>query len=120
VFAGCGVGSVVQKSQNLRAVSIKGNPLKSKMKVVRFVLAFFGASVAGSVYALDVNGILPLGTKGGWHVSEAIVLVLQGLLLFLVARAVRRGPKPVPELTSAHPSHVVALKSNIQVVAKSA
>lgn len=111
---------VVQESENLRAVSIKGNPLNSKMKVVRFVLAFFGASVAGSVYALDVNGILPLGAKGGWHAPEAIVLVLQGLLLLLAARAVRRGPKPVSELASTHPSHVVALKRDIQVVAKSA
>lgn len=90
------------------------------MKLVRFVLAFFGVSVAGSVYALDVNGVLPLGASGGWHVSEAIVLALQGLLLLLVARAVRRSPKPVSELASAPPSRVVALKSNIHPVAKSA
>jgi hypothetical protein len=67
--------------------AIRGVPVKTK--IVRIILATASVSLAGTTYAIGLNDVLPAAGIG-WHAPEAVVLALQGVVLFALASAVRR------------------------------
>jgi hypothetical protein len=64
-----------------------------KKQIGRAATAIACVLVGGTAYAVGLEGVLPVGTAGQWHIPEATVMVAQGIGLFMLARAVRRQPK---------------------------
>jgi hypothetical protein len=67
---------------------IRGVPVKTD--IVRIILATASVSLAGTTYAMGLDDVLPAASIGLWHAPEAVVLALQGVVLFVLASAVRR------------------------------
>ncbi len=67
-------------------------------------------ALAGTTYAVGLNDVLPAATLSRWHVPEAGVLAFQGIMLFVLAGAMRRQHKSGSELESVRPVSRVALR----------
>ena len=92
-----------------------------KTKFARTVLAVAGVLVAASASALDLNDMMMPADGAGWHLSEAVILTVLGVMFLMLARAVRREPKVELRLSPVRPHRVrLPLNSTIESVAKSA